>query len=95
MGPSGSGKTTLLKTINGLETSTGGEIYFDNKKVNNNNRNISSTRRKAVPSNRSRIEKKAPEKEEKPESEMTNKELREKRTKERKEKREEESYLKP
>ena len=37
LGPSGSGKTTLLRTINGLETSTGGEIYFDNKKVNNNN----------------------------------------------------------
>ena len=34
LGPSGSGKTTLLRTINGLETSTGGEIYFDNKKVN-------------------------------------------------------------
>ena len=37
LGPSGSGKTTLLRTINGLETSTGGEIYFDNNKVNNNN----------------------------------------------------------
>ena len=37
LGPSGSGKTTLLRTINGLETSNGGEIYFDNKKVNNNN----------------------------------------------------------
>jgi phosphonate transport system ATP-binding protein len=37
LGPSGSGKTTLLRTINGLETSTGGEIYFDNKKVNSNN----------------------------------------------------------
>jgi len=37
LGPSGSGKTTLLRTINGLETSTGGEIYFDNKKVNNSN----------------------------------------------------------
>src|SRR6056300_1253821 len=36
LGPSGSGKTTLLKTINGLETSSRGEIYFDNKKVNNN-----------------------------------------------------------
>lgn len=36
LGPSGSGKTTLLRTINGLETSTGGEIYFDNKKVNDN-----------------------------------------------------------
>ena len=37
LGPSGSGKTTLLRTINGLETSSGGEIYFDNKQVNNNN----------------------------------------------------------
>ena len=37
LGPSGSGKTTLLRTINGLETSTGGEIYFNNKKVINNN----------------------------------------------------------
>jgi len=37
LGPSGSGKTTLLRTINGLETSNGGEIYFDNKEVNNNN----------------------------------------------------------
>ena len=37
LGPSGSGKTTLLRTINGLETSSGGEIYFNNKEVNNNN----------------------------------------------------------
>jgi len=37
LGPSGSGKTTLLRTINGLETLSSGEIYFDNKKVNNNN----------------------------------------------------------
>ena len=36
LGPSGSGKTTLLRTINGLETLSGGEIYFDNQKVNNN-----------------------------------------------------------
>ena len=33
LGPSGSGKTTLLRSINGLETSSGGEIYFDNKKI--------------------------------------------------------------
>ena len=26
-----------MRTINGLETSTGGEIYFDNKKIDNNN----------------------------------------------------------
>ena len=37
LGPSGSGKTTLLRTINGLETASGGEIYFDNIQVNNNN----------------------------------------------------------
>jgi phosphonate transport system ATP-binding protein len=37
LGPSGSGKTTLLRTINGLENSSGGEIYFNNKEVNNNN----------------------------------------------------------
>ena len=35
LGPSGSGKTTLLRTINGLETLSGGEIYFDNQIVNN------------------------------------------------------------
>ena len=33
LGPSGSGKTTLLRTINCLETSSGGEIFFDNKKI--------------------------------------------------------------
>ena len=36
IGPSGSGKTTLLRTINGLEKSSGGEIYFDDKIVNIN-----------------------------------------------------------
>ena len=36
LGPSGSGKTTLLRSINGLETSSGGEIYFNNKIVNKN-----------------------------------------------------------
>jgi len=37
LGPSGSGKTTLLRAINGLETLSDGEIYFDNKKIDNNN----------------------------------------------------------
>ena len=36
LGPSGSGKTTLLRSINGLETANGGEIYFDHKIVNKN-----------------------------------------------------------
>ena len=36
LGPSGSGKTTLLRTINGLETSSEGEIFFNNQKVNSN-----------------------------------------------------------
>jgi len=44
LGPSGSGKTTLLRIINGLETSTGGEIYFNSKKVNN--KNISEIQKK-------------------------------------------------
>ena len=35
MGPSGSGKTTLLRSINGLESIDSGEIFFDNKKVDN------------------------------------------------------------
>ena len=37
LGPSGSGKTTLLRTINGLETSSSGEIYFNNIKIVNHN----------------------------------------------------------
>jgi len=36
LGPSGSGKTTLLRSINGLETASGGEIYFNNKIVKKN-----------------------------------------------------------
>ena len=36
LGPSGSGKTTLLRSINGLETMSGGEIYLDNKQVSQN-----------------------------------------------------------
>ena len=36
LGPSGSGKTTLLKTINGLENISGGEIYFNNIKIDHN-----------------------------------------------------------
>jgi phosphonate transport system ATP-binding protein len=35
LGPSGSGKTTLLRSINGLEAIDNGEIFLDNKKLNN------------------------------------------------------------
>ena len=44
LGPSGSGKTTLLRTINGLETISVGEIYFDNKNVDN--KSISEVQKK-------------------------------------------------
>ena len=36
LGPSGSGKTTLLRSINGLESTSGGEIYLDNNQVSHN-----------------------------------------------------------
>ena len=59
------------------------------KKVNNLNKNVTTTRRKAVSSTpKTSIDKKE-ETNEKPESEMTKKELREKRKRERKTKREE------
>ena len=35
LGPSGSGKTTLLRSINGLENIDGGEIVFNNRKIEN------------------------------------------------------------
>ncbi len=34
LGPSGCGKSTLLRMIAGLESVTGGDIYFDDKRVN-------------------------------------------------------------
>ncbi len=34
LGPSGCGKTTTLRCVAGLETVTGGNIYFDDRKVN-------------------------------------------------------------
>ena len=34
LGPSGCGKSTLLRMIAGLESVTGGDIYFDEKRVN-------------------------------------------------------------
>jgi phosphonate transport system ATP-binding protein len=44
LGPSGSGKTTLLRTINGLETISDGELYFENKKVDS--KSINEVQRK-------------------------------------------------
>lgn len=35
VGPNGAGKTTLLNSIMGLATIHSGEIFFDNKKINN------------------------------------------------------------
>ena len=35
LGPSGSGKTTLLRSINGLENIDDGEIFFNNRKIDN------------------------------------------------------------
>ena len=35
VGPSGCGKSTLLRMISGLETVDKGEIYLDNKVINN------------------------------------------------------------
>ena len=34
IGPSGSGKSTFLRCLNLLETPTGGELWFEGKKVN-------------------------------------------------------------
>ncbi len=35
MGQSGSGKSTLLYTLSGMDDMTGGEVYIENKKINN------------------------------------------------------------
>ncbi len=45
IGSSGSGKSTLLRCLNLLEVPTGGEIYFEGEKINNNkNVNINKIR---------------------------------------------------
>ncbi|MBR2579450.1 MAG: amino acid ABC transporter ATP-binding protein [Clostridia bacterium] len=46
IGPSGSGKSTFLRCINALETPTSGEIFFKDKKVDAQSRDIDSIRQK-------------------------------------------------
>lgn len=45
-GPSGSGKSTLIKTVNGLETVTGGEIIVDGVSVTHRNSNLNKLRQR-------------------------------------------------
>ena len=44
IGPSGSGKSTLLRCINRLEEPTGGEIWFEGRKINDPKVNIDEVR---------------------------------------------------
>ncbi len=44
IGPSGSGKSTLLRCINRLEEPTGGEIWFEDRKINDPKVNIDEVR---------------------------------------------------
>jgi molybdopterin-binding protein len=44
IGPNGSGKTTLLRMMAFLDKPTEGEIYFDNARINDNNRNYMRTK---------------------------------------------------
>ena len=44
IGPSGSGKSTFLRCLNLLEKPDSGEIYFEDKKINDKNIDIDSLR---------------------------------------------------
>ncbi len=46
IGPSGSGKSTLLRCLNLLEIPTSGEIWFEDKKVNDPKTDINRLRQK-------------------------------------------------
>jgi len=46
IGPSGSGKSTYLRSLNLLETPTGGSIYFSGQDVTNSKSNVNLYRRK-------------------------------------------------
>ncbi|MFD1485844.1 amino acid ABC transporter ATP-binding protein [Lacticaseibacillus baoqingensis] len=44
IGPSGAGKSTVLRMMNGLETTTSGEIYVDGKDISHAGKNIDEIR---------------------------------------------------
>lgn len=44
LGPSGSGKSTMLRCINGLEQSSGGRIFFEDKEITDPKTNINEIR---------------------------------------------------
>lgn len=44
IGPSGSGKSTFLRCLNLLEKPDSGDIYFEEKKINDNNVDINKLR---------------------------------------------------
>jgi polar amino acid transport system ATP-binding protein len=44
LGPSGSGKSTLLRCVNRLETSSGGEIWFEDTEITNPKTDINKVR---------------------------------------------------
>jgi len=44
LGPSGSGKSTMLRCINGLEQSSGGKIFFEDKEITDPKTNINEIR---------------------------------------------------
>lgn len=46
VGPSGSGKSTLLRSINGLETPTSGNIFFEGQLIDSRKKNINHIRQK-------------------------------------------------
>lgn len=46
IGPSGTGKSTLLRCVNGLEDIQGGDILFDNKRVDSRSKSIVEIRKR-------------------------------------------------
>ena len=46
IGPSGSGKSTFLRSLNLLETPTGGKIWFDNQEITDKKTDINKLRQR-------------------------------------------------